>query len=367
MSLDESDMIEGRPASASDFDSTMRTDSVSHRTSLTSPLRQAARRASLAMAGPDQSLTNKKGGVDDATDDKGTAATGAGNAAAQVADDDSTAVQCDIVWDDNSFRVERELTWRALLVGTFLGIFFGTQNVYFGIRSGSSMGGSIVVSLCGYGVVQLMIKSGLRRSGFFTIQENVVLESAASAGQGVVFCGGYSTYLLAMSNHVAEANKHLGTETFDITYSQSLLWLLSTFMLGFFMAQPMRQALIVKKDYPWPAAKVTTLVMRSLHSSDGGQDAKEQLQFIFKVRLFPSTFLLACLLAVSVVFVCFFCLCFCFCVVFVAALRACRFRPVFAIPTTTLLTPPHFILFSRLSCFFFRACFLRHLVYLLCR
>ena len=154
---------------------------------------------------------------------------------------------------DASFDVEKGpsepptplegLTWRALIIGALLGMLFGIQNIYFGFLSGNSFGGSLVTSLAGYGIVRSMIKF-MPQSARFTVQENVILQTAASTGQGIVFTGGFTTYILAMSPEVAAANEGLGSQTFRAVYWQQAVWLVTTVWLGFFLAVPMRKSLI---------------------------------------------------------------------------------------------------------------------------
>lgn len=83
-----------------------------------------------------------------------------------------------------------DLTWRSLIVGAILGVIFGTQNVYFGIRSGTSFGGAITVSLLGYGIMRILTKF-IGRSLPFNAHENVILQTTAATGQSMVFTGGY--------------------------------------------------------------------------------------------------------------------------------------------------------------------------------
>eukprot|EP00808_Paulinella_micropora_P032277 g68502.t1 len=161
------------------------------------------------------------------------------------------------------------LTWRALIVGSALGVIMGTQNVYFGMRSGTSFGGSVVSSLLGFALVRLLIKAKWT-SRPFSLQENVVLQTTAATGQGVIFSGGFSTYILAMSREVQAANPELGQPVQHVGYGLGLLWLLSTICLGFFAAQPMRRELVERHNYPWPSARATALVLQSLHISPSG-------------------------------------------------------------------------------------------------
>jgi OPT family oligopeptide transporter len=177
-----------------------------------------------------------------------------------------------------------DLTWRSLIVGAALGIIFGTQNVYFGIRSGSSFGGSITVSLVGYGIMRLLTKF-IANSLPFNAHENVILQTTAATGQAMIFTGGFSTYILGMSSYVADPNELKQDVTYNVSYWQGLVWLLSVICLGFFMAQPMRQQLIVKNDYPWPSPTATAVVIQSLHKAGAQEFAMKMLKFLINVTV----------------------------------------------------------------------------------
>eukprot|EP00808_Paulinella_micropora_P011468 g23921.t1 len=127
--------------------------------------------------------------------------------------------------------------------------------------------------LGGYAAVKALTSTRLSRTTF-TLQENVILQTTAVTGQSVIFIGGFSTYFLAMSTEVMEANPLLGSDVYNFTYPFAVAWLFLTICLGFFLAQPMRKQLVEKVDYSWPTPRATAIVLKALHSgSDSGADS----------------------------------------------------------------------------------------------
>lgn len=116
-----------------------------------------------------------------------------------------------------------------------------------------------------------------------TLQENVILQTAASTGQSIIFAGGFTTYFLAMDEHVRDANPSLGTDTFVVTYWQAVLWLVITIWLGFFLAIPLRKEMVVKQDLPWPSARATAVVLEALHAQGGDILAWKMLKYLTEV------------------------------------------------------------------------------------
>src|SRR5688572_4876788 len=76
-----------------------------------------------------------------------------------------------------------EFTWKALLLGTLLGLLFGVSSVYLALRAGLTVSASIPIA-----VLAIFV---LKRAGGSTILENNIVQTIGSAGEsvaaGVVF------------------------------------------------------------------------------------------------------------------------------------------------------------------------------------
>src|SRR5260370_8111664 len=78
----------------------------------------------------------------------------------------------------------RELTWRALLTGTFLGMVFGASSLYLTLKVGLTVSASIPVAVISLALFRGLSKLGLRDS---TVLENNITQTAGSAGESIAF------------------------------------------------------------------------------------------------------------------------------------------------------------------------------------
>ena len=79
----------------------------------------------------------------------------------------------------------RQLTWRAVLMGSLLGGVLSLTNLYIGLKAGWGFGVAITACILSYSVWTALHKAGLVGSNM-TILENNCMQSTASAA-------GYST------------------------------------------------------------------------------------------------------------------------------------------------------------------------------
>src|SRR5690348_9763363 len=78
----------------------------------------------------------------------------------------------------------RELTWRALLTGTFLGMVFGASSLYLVLKVGLTVSASIPVAVISLSLFRFWSKMGGRDA---TILENNIAQTAGSAGESIAF------------------------------------------------------------------------------------------------------------------------------------------------------------------------------------
>src|SRR6188474_932928 len=77
-----------------------------------------------------------------------------------------------------------ELTARALIVGTLLGIIFGASSLYLVLKVGLTVSASIPVAVISIALFRVLAKFGLRNR---TILENNIVQTAGSAGESIAF------------------------------------------------------------------------------------------------------------------------------------------------------------------------------------
>jgi putative OPT family oligopeptide transporter len=146
-----------------------------------------------------------------------------------------------------------ELTVRAVLVGIFLAIVLGAANAYLGLYAGMTVSAIIPGAV---------IALGILRPFKPTILEVNIATMGASAGEciaaGVIF--------------TIPALLLLGVWS-DINYLQTTIISLIGGMLGVFWMVPLRRALVVKTDLPFPEGIAVAAV---LTTTVGGRTSKSK-------------------------------------------------------------------------------------------
>jgi hypothetical protein len=79
---------------------------------------------------------------------------------------------------------QRELTLRALVGGSLLGIVFAASSVYLGLKVGLTVSASIPVAVISITLFRLLSKFGSRDA---SILENNIVQTAGSAGESIAF------------------------------------------------------------------------------------------------------------------------------------------------------------------------------------
>src|SRR6187431_2168875 len=122
----------------------------------------------------------------------------------------------------------RELTVRAVIWGTFLGMIFGASSLYLVLKVGLTVSASIPVAVISITLFRILSKMGARNA---SILENNVVQTAGSAGESIAFGVGVTMPAILI----------LGFEL-DI-WRVTLVGVLGG-LLGILMMIPLRRALI---------------------------------------------------------------------------------------------------------------------------
>jgi len=78
----------------------------------------------------------------------------------------------------------RELTPRALILGTLLGAVFGASSLYLVLKVGLTVSASIPVAVISIALFRIASKLGVKDA---TILENNIVQTAGSAGESIAF------------------------------------------------------------------------------------------------------------------------------------------------------------------------------------
>jgi putative OPT family oligopeptide transporter len=125
-----------------------------------------------------------------------------------------------------------ELTLLPIVLGTLLGIVFGTASLYVALKTGLTVSASIPVAVLSISIFRWLSRAfGLRRA---TILENNIVQTAGSAGESIAF-------------GVAVTMPALMTLGFDMELPRILSIALLGALLGILMMIPLRRGLVTRE------------------------------------------------------------------------------------------------------------------------
>ncbi len=128
-----------------------------------------------------------------------------------------------------SSAVMPELTARAVIVGTLLGVVFGASSLYLVLKVGLTVSASIPVAVISITLFRLLSKFGFKDA---SILEHNIVQTAGSAGESIAFGVGVTMPAILI----------LG---FDLEVVRVTLVAVLGGLLGILMMIPLRRALIV--------------------------------------------------------------------------------------------------------------------------
>lgn len=148
----------------------------------------------------------------------------------------------------------KQLTWRAVLMGSVLGAILSLTNLYIGLKSGWGMGVAITACILSYAIWTTFVKIGLAKVPM-TILENNCMQSCASSA-------GYSTggTLVAAFAAFIMLNGH------NLPLPLMFAWVFFLAILGVTMAIPMKKQMINIEQLRFPSGVAAAETLRALHS-----------------------------------------------------------------------------------------------------
>lgn len=160
----------------------------------------------------------------------------------------------------------KQLTPRAVLMGSVLGGVLSLTNIYIGLKAGWGFGVAITACILSYAIWTTLYK--LRVVGSqMTILENNCMQSTASAA-------GYSTggtLISAFAAYIIINGQPLGL-------GLTLAWVFFLAVLGVTMAVPMKRQMINIEQLRFPSGIAAAETLNALHSKgDGGMRAAKAL------------------------------------------------------------------------------------------
>jgi putative OPT family oligopeptide transporter len=154
-----------------------------------------------------------------------------------------------------------ELTIRAVVLGSVLGVVFGASSVYLALRVGLTVSASVPIAVLSITIFRALSH---RLGGRASILENTVVQTTGSAGESIAAGAAFTLPALVL----------LG---FEMDWTRTLLLSLCGGILGVLMMIPLRRYLIVKEHgrltYPEGTAAAEVLV--------AGEERGAQAKLVF--------------------------------------------------------------------------------------
>jgi putative OPT family oligopeptide transporter len=155
-----------------------------------------------------------------------------------------------------------EMTPRALIMGTILGMIFGASSLYLVLKVGLTVSASIPVAVIAITLFRLTKNLGGKDS---TILENSITQTAGSAGESIAFGLGVTMPAILI----------LG---FDLEISRVMLVGVLGGLLGILMMIPMRRTMIVEKheELKYPEGTACAEVLKAAATDISREAAGEE-------------------------------------------------------------------------------------------
>lgn len=176
-----------------------------------------------------------------------------------------TPEQLEREWYENVYRGDDmpQLTWRAIIMGSFLGAFLSLQNLYVGLKTGWGLGVAITSCILSFTIWKTFRKvfPKLFRTDMSILENNAMQSTASSAGYST---GG--TIVSAIAAYLIVNGHHIG-------YGLLTAWVFFLAVLGVTMAIPMKRQMINIERLKFPSGIAAAETLKSLHGV--GHDGKE--------------------------------------------------------------------------------------------
>jgi len=160
---------------------------------------------------------------------------------------------------------ELQLTFRAVITGCLLGAVVVAMNIYLGLKTGLTIGGSLIAAIVTVSVFQV-----LKPKEAFTVLEANISQTAGSAAGAMASSAGLVASIPAL--------KMLG---YEMDLFELFLWALSVGYLGVFFAVPLREQMIVVEKLRFPTGTATAETILATFAEGDEALAKSQKLLIW--------------------------------------------------------------------------------------
>lgn len=173
---------------------------------------------------------------------------------------------------------ELQLTFRAVAAGCVLGAMVCAMNIYFGLKTGWSIGGSLIAAILSFALFSAVRSAFPAVPRFSTLETNIA-QTAGSAAGSMTSAAGLLSAIPAM-----------GMLGFELGYLELTLWAASVAWLGVFYAVPLRRQMVVVEKLRFPTGTATAATIVAMFSEGG--DAVRKARYLLGFGLLAGVFTL---------------------------------------------------------------------------
>ncbi len=172
---------------------------------------------------------------------------------------------------------ELQLTVRAIVAGCLLGGLVAAMNIYFGLKTGWAIGGSLIAAILGISVF-----GALKPKRPYTRLEANITQTAASGAGTMTSAAGLLSAIPALGllvhDHMARLPKDSAVGEAPVQILQHIpplgvtelmLWGASVAFLGVFFAIPLRKQMVVQEKLRFPTGTATAHTLMAMFAEGG--------------------------------------------------------------------------------------------------
>ena len=173
--------------------------------------------------------------------------------------------------------LDYNFTFRAVVVGSCIGIIICFSNTYFGLQTGWVSGMAMPSALIGYAY----FKTVSRYISFpFTPVENVLVQTVAGAVGTMPLGSGFVGVLPAL-NFLLKSSEG---GPLSPSLWKLIVWAVGLCFFGVFVAVPLRKEVILREKLKFPSGTATALMIGVLHGEKESAQGREDLLAVIRTR-----------------------------------------------------------------------------------
>lgn len=177
---------------------------------------------------------------------------------------------------------ELQLTLRALVVASLIGAVIATINVYFGLKTGWTIGGSILAAILSYALFAM-----LRPAQPFTVLETNIAQTAASATGTMTTAAGLVAPIPALMLMARD-----GASSFDLGVVPLIVWSAAVAWIGVFFAVPLRRQMVLVEKLRFPSGTATAHTIVAMYGS--GEETLRRARALLRWAALTAAFVVLC-------------------------------------------------------------------------